>query len=49
MSKHHHHVGWFKRRHEVKPDDLTIVDNSLVKRAVGAAALGNAMSTATWP
>ncbi|WP_295515196.1 glycine betaine/L-proline transporter ProP [uncultured Pseudomonas sp.] len=43
MSKHHHHVGWFKRRHEVKPDDLTIVDNSLVKRAVGAAALGNAM------
>ncbi|WP_312379573.1 glycine betaine/L-proline transporter ProP [Pseudomonas oryzihabitans] len=43
MSKHHHHVGWFKRRHEVQPDDLTIVDNSLVKRAVGAAALGNAM------
>lgn len=39
----HAHVGWFKRRHEVKPDDLTIVDNSLLKRAVGAAALGNAM------
>ncbi|MFF7705989.1 glycine betaine/L-proline transporter ProP [Pseudomonas sp. NPDC007930] len=44
MAKHPHaHVGWFKRRHEVEPDDLTIVDKAMLKRAVGAAALGNAM------
>ncbi|MBD1554486.1 glycine betaine/L-proline transporter ProP [Pseudomonas typographi] len=44
MAKPHHpHFGWFKRRHEVQPSDLTIIDNALLKRAVGAAALGNAM------
>lgn len=28
---------------ELHVDDITIVDNSMLKRAVGAAALGNAM------
>ncbi|HWT36146.1 MAG TPA: MFS transporter, partial [Paraburkholderia sp.] len=35
------------RRHSSSPsltlDDITIVDHSLLKRAVGAMALGNAM------
>jgi len=38
------HFGWFiRRRKQLKPDDLTIVDEAMLKRAVGAAALGNAM------
>lgn len=41
---HDAHFGWFtRRRKHLKPDDLTIVDQSMLKRAVGAAALGNAM------
>ena len=43
QAKHSSHFGWFKRRHQVKVSDLTIVDNAMLKRAVGAAALGNAM------
>ncbi|UFH48695.1 glycine betaine/L-proline transporter ProP [Pseudomonas sp. KNUC1026] len=43
MARHHAHIGWFKRRNEVKPQDLTVVDDAMLKRAVGAAALGNAM------
>jgi MHS family proline/betaine transporter-like MFS transporter len=44
MQAKHSHFGWFKRRHqEVQASDLTIVDNAMLKRAVGAAALGNAM------
>ena len=30
-------------RPELSVDDITIVDKSMLKRAVGAAALGNAM------
>lgn len=38
------HFGWFiRRRKNLKPADLTIVDHAMLKRAVGAAALGNAM------
>lgn len=38
------HFGWFtRRRKHLRPDDLTIVDEAMLKRAVGAAALGNAM------
>lgn len=38
------HFGWFtRRRANLKPDDLTIVDEPMLRRAVGAAALGNAM------
>lgn len=39
----HAHFGWFKRRRQMKPDDITVVDSDMLKRAVGAAALGNAM------
>lgn len=42
-SARHAHVGWFKRRHDLAIDDVTLVDRSAVNRAVGAAALGNAM------
>ena len=31
------------KRHRLTVDDVTIVDNNILKRAVGAAALGNAM------
>jgi MHS family proline/betaine transporter-like MFS transporter len=37
------HFGWFKRRRHVTVDDVTIVDRTMLKRAVGASALGNAM------
>ncbi|AFC84562.1 glycine betaine/L-proline transporter ProP [Frateuria aurantia] len=38
------HFGWFKSRDQkVAVDDLTIVDQSLLHRAVAATALGNAM------
>ena len=38
------HFGWFiRRRKHLKPADFTIVDHAMLKRAVGAAALGNAM------
>jgi MHS family proline/betaine transporter-like MFS transporter len=41
---HDAHFGWFKRRRKhLRPDDLTIVDEPMLRRAVGAAALGNAM------
>ncbi|MFT8697076.1 glycine betaine/L-proline transporter ProP [Acetobacter orientalis] len=39
----HAHFGWFKRRRHIHPDDVTVVDGEMLKRAVGAAALGNAM------
>lgn len=35
--------GWFKSRRELAIDDITVVDRSQLNRAVGAAALGNAM------
>lgn len=37
------HFGWFKRRKHINVDDITLVDRDMLKRAVGAAALGNAM------
>ncbi|WP_218647521.1 glycine betaine/L-proline transporter ProP [Sphingobium lactosutens] len=43
QSARHAHFGWFKRRRDMKVDDVTLVDRSLLNRAVGAAALGNAM------
>ncbi|MDE7548375.1 glycine betaine/L-proline transporter ProP [Acetobacter fabarum] len=39
----HAHFGWFKRRKHINAEDITIVDGDMLKRAVGAAALGNAM------
>ena len=39
----HAHFGWFKRRRHLKVDEITVVDKPMLKRAVGAAALGNAM------
>ncbi|CAM5324660.1 MFS family permease OS=Sphingobium scionense OX=1404341 GN=GGQ90_002086 PE=4 SV=1 [Sphingobium scionense] len=39
----HIHFGWFKRRRDMQVEDVTVVDRSLLNRAVGAAALGNAM------
>ncbi|MGO4169735.1 glycine betaine/L-proline transporter ProP [Novosphingobium sp. YAF33] len=39
----HAQFGWFKSHREMAIDDITLVDRSLLKRAVGAAALGNAM------
>lgn len=40
---HASHFGWFKRRKHLTADDITVVDGDMLKRAVGAAALGNAM------
>ncbi|WP_115560337.1 glycine betaine/L-proline transporter ProP [Xanthomonas arboricola] len=37
------HFGWFKRRRQLQLDDVTVVDRSMLRRAVSAAALGNAM------
>ncbi|WP_372381078.1 glycine betaine/L-proline transporter ProP [Xanthomonas sp. NCPPB 1754] len=37
------HFGWFKRRRQLQLDDVTVVDRSMLRKAVGAAALGNAM------
>nr|MBA2815911.1 DDE transposase [Candidatus Pantoea persica] len=34
---------WQKKQKELTVDDITTVDNDMLKRAVGAAALGNAM------
>ena len=42
-SDAHAHFGWFKRRRHLKVDEITVVDKPMLKRAVGAAALGNAM------
>jgi len=39
----HAHFGWFKRRRQMKVDEVTVVDRPMLKKAVGAAALGNAM------
>jgi len=39
----HAQFGWFKSRRELAIDDITVVDRSQLNRAVGAAALGNAM------
>ena len=39
----HAHFGWFKRSRNLKLDDVTVVDKPMLRRAVGAAALGNAM------
>jgi MFS transporter, MHS family, proline/betaine transporter len=39
----HAHFGWFKRRRQMKIDDVTVVDRAMLNRAVAAAALGNAM------
>lgn len=39
----HAHFGWFKRRKQMKPQDITVVDAQMLNKAVGAAALGNAM------
>jgi len=37
------HFWQKKAQKELTVDDITIVDNEMLKRAVGAAALGNAM------
>ncbi len=42
-SKNRNHFWNRKKEKELTLDDITIVDNSMLKRAVGAAALGNAM------
>ncbi len=34
---------WNKKQKELTVDDITVIDNGMLKRAVGAAALGNAM------
>jgi MFS transporter, MHS family, proline/betaine transporter len=39
----HAHFGWFKRRRQIRIDDVTIVDGAMLNRAAAAAALGNAM------
>jgi len=39
----HAHFGWFKRRRQMHVDEVTVVDRPMLKKAVGAAALGNAM------
>ncbi|WP_254459415.1 glycine betaine/L-proline transporter ProP [Xanthomonas sacchari] len=43
MSEFHAHFGWFKRRRQLRVEEVTVVDKPMLKRAVGAAALGNAM------
>ncbi|MCF8824589.1 glycine betaine/L-proline transporter ProP [Xanthomonas campestris] len=37
------HFGWFKRRRQLQLDEVTVVDRGMLRKAVGAAALGNAM------
>ncbi|QHG85752.1 glycine betaine/L-proline transporter ProP [Xanthomonas sp. NCPPB 1638] len=37
------HFGWFKRRRHLQLDEVTVVDRGMLRKAVGAAALGNAM------
>ncbi|CAD0298755.1 glycine betaine/L-proline transporter ProP [Xanthomonas hortorum pv. cynarae] len=37
------HFGWFKRRRQLQLDEVTVVDRPMLRKAVGAAALGNAM------
>ncbi|PQK91312.1 glycine betaine/L-proline transporter ProP [Pantoea ananatis] len=34
---------WNKKQKKLTVDDITVIDNDMLKRAVGAAALGNAM------
>ncbi|WP_312830350.1 MFS transporter, partial [Pantoea anthophila] len=34
---------WNRKQKELTVDDITVIDNDMLKRAVGAAALGNAM------
>lgn len=43
MSEFHAHFGWFKRRRQLRVEEVTVVDKPMLRRAVGAAALGNAM------
>lgn len=43
ISKTRKHFWNRKKEKELTLDDITIVDNSMLKRAVGATALGNAM------
>lgn len=42
-SSAHPHFGWFKRRRQMDVEEITVVDKPMLRRAVGAAALGNAM------
>ncbi|GAB6853557.1 glycine betaine/L-proline transporter ProP [Asaia astilbis] len=42
-SLSHPHFGWFKHPKQLNQNDITVVDSDMLKRAVGAAALGNAM------
>lgn len=37
------HFGWFKCRRQLQLDEVTVVDRGMLRKAVGAAALGNAM------
>ncbi|KAB7768866.1 glycine betaine/L-proline transporter ProP [Xanthomonas maliensis] len=37
------HFGWFKRRRHLQLEEVTVVDRGMLRKAVGAAALGNAM------
>ena len=37
------HFGWYKSSDDLDVEEVTLVDGSALKRAVGAAALGNAM------
>ena len=39
----HAHFGWFKRRRHMRVGEITVVEALMLRRAVGAAALGNAM------
>ncbi|MBJ7515623.1 MAG: glycine betaine/L-proline transporter ProP [Stenotrophomonas sp.] len=43
QSSAHAHFGWFKRRRQMDVEEITVVDTPMLRRAVGAAALGNAM------
>lgn len=37
------HLGWFAERDDLTLSDITLVDDDALRRAAGAAALGNAM------
>lgn len=42
-SEHPKKHFWNRKPKELTVDDITVIDNDMLKRAVGAAALGNAM------